>query len=122
MPSEVTVQLRDVNMIGPQSSPFMNKIQTKMGKGKMKTGGSYPETGTDGAKKKEPEKKTGELKTSYQPRTRTGERKTEMAEKEAGRREERRGIGAESRQSSVRGRAGKVPRSSPLVTCLTIHG
>ena len=109
-------------MIGPQSSPFMNKIQTRMGEGKLKTGESYPETGTDGAGEREPEKKTGELETGYHPRTRTCKRETEMAEKEAGRREERGGIGGESRQSSVKGRAGKVSRSSPLVTCLTIHG
>ena len=90
MPSEETAQSRDWNMTGPQymcvKKHSMNKNQTKA-----------PETGTDGAGEREPEKKTGELKTSNQPRTRADERKTEMAEKKAGRRRERGGIEGESR-------------------------
>ena len=107
LPSEETSQSRDWKMLEIARECIcvqkhsMNKNQT--------------ETETDGAEKKGHEKKTG-------GRTRPDERKTETVEKKEGRRRERGGIGGESRQSSVRMRTGRVTRSSPLLTCLTIHG
>jgi hypothetical protein len=80
------------------------------------------ETGKEGPGKGHEKKTRG--------RTRLAESRMKMGEKKEGRRRERGSIGGESRQNStrklrhnsVRVRAGRMPRSSPLLTCLSIHG